>query len=227
MVRQVVRDLGARSVFTESAGRYLDARQLVDASRGELVERASRHPYLVPDLVETGLPDMVARGVLKDADALGIWTDPDYVAARDVRPTDVVGVVPSGRRVALLMFTEYLIYLRSTGFGEPQQLRDNVAYLATDSKQRLQHVHPVGARYTIGSGAAVVNAESAPGMDRVAAYIKASDIEWGPADVFILGDRLDIDLPLGFANRGGVAGVRHVHLDDLMRATQFKGIPSI
>lgn len=47
----------------------------------------------------------------------------------------------------------------------------------------------------------------------------------GPAGVLVLGDLLpDIDLPLG--RTGGIAGVRHVFLDDLRSASQLKGMPT-
>lgn len=47
-------------------------------------------------------------------------------------------------------------------------------------------------------------------------------------DTYVLGERLpDISVPLGFAGKGGIAGVRHVRLDDLAQASVYKGLPGV
>ncbi|WP_454164311.1 hypothetical protein [Gordonia iterans] len=217
------------TIETESSA-YAEAREHADSARARLVGLTARHPYLTRDLTDLGLSDAVARAILAEAYEVVEWTDSTYAAERprSEKRQQVAGIVPSDRKTALPMITEFGVYLRSTCFSERQQLRDAITHLGTDSRQRLQHVHPVLHRYTIGSGAAVTGSQNQPGMDQVAAYLKARGEAWdGPADVLILGNRLDIDIPLGYSNRSGIAGVRHVDLDELLAADQYKGVPAV
>lgn len=204
---------------------YSASLQQTARARTSIVDALTRHPYQEHDLMEHGLTRAQARTLRAEAERRGrLWEAPDYFAERPQRTysTGVVGVVPSNERTALPMIRDYGIYLRWTGF-KTQQLFDEIDHLATDSEQKLQHLYPIEYRYTLGSAAAA--GKRKPGMAQVRAYLNSRETPWeGPADVLILGEPIDFSLPLGYDGKGGIAGVSHVRLDDLLRAKKFKGI---
>lgn len=85
------------------------------------------------------------------------------------------------------------------------------------------------ARYTIGTQG-YTNAAMAPTHAKaLKAYLNDVGVTtWSDgADMIVLGPQISLDVPLNFAGRGGIPGVRHVSLADLRTHNQLKGVPSV
>lgn len=169
---------------------------------------------------EAGLPAFPASGYVE----VPVWQPP--------QAGEVVDLFPSDKEVALPMFVAgdddpsgVSLYLRSHSLAQP--LWRSATYAGTDEDRRVR-VRPILARAVIADGRyrphfadKTLNKRVKRTWNRWADFIE--DRWGGPADVLVLGDVLpDIDLPLGW--EGGIAGVRHVFLDDLRSASQLKGV---
>lgn len=169
---------------------------------------------------EAGLPDFPASGYVE----VPVWQPP--------QAGEVVDLFPSDKAVALPMFAAgdddpagVSLYLRSHSLSQP--LWRSATYAGTDEDRHVR-VRPILARAVIADGQyrphfadKALNRRVKRTWKRWADFIE--DRWGGPADVLVLGDVLpDIDLPLGW--EGGIAGVRHVFLDDLRSASQLKGV---
>lgn len=171
---------------------------------------------------EAGMPDFPVSGYVE----VPVWQPP--------QAGEVVDLFPSDQEVALPMYfagdddsSGVSLYLRSLSLKQP--LWRSATYAGTDEDRRVS-VRPILARAVIADGEyrpnfadKALNKAVKRTWKRWAEFIEDRWI--GPADVLVLGDLLpDIDLPLGWT--GGLAGVRHVFLDDLRSASQLKGVPT-
>lgn len=169
---------------------------------------------------EAGLPDFPAAGYVE----VPVWHPP--------RAGEVVDLFPSDKQIALPMFSagdddpaSISLYLRSLSLAQP--LWRSATYAGTDENRRVR-VRPILARAVIADGQyrphfadKSLNKRVKRTWQQWEDFIKE---EWiGPSDVLVLGDVLPgINLPLGW--KGGLAGMRHVFLDDLRSASQLKGV---
>lgn len=207
-----------------------DAKAARQAAKAEAIEIGRTHPLSRVDFESMGLTRTEGRKIDEDlAREPFVWeTDATYCVEREwagSAGTDIVAVVPSDTTAMTGM--EFGVYMRAPRLK--QRLNDAIAYVGTDRSQRLDMVRPVLARFTLG----YQGVENPCLPERYRAILKSYLDElrgtagWGGgADAIFLGDAIDLDVPLGFANRGGIPGVRHVRLDDLRSHGQLKGVPT-
>ncbi|KJR10555.1 hypothetical protein UG54_00760 [Gordonia sihwensis] len=195
-------------------------------AKDSMIELATAHPLSRNDLEAAGLTTAEARKIHNDVNAVPRrWEKNDNYCIERVdagsRKSGIVAVVPSS--ALALRGIELGLYLRAPRLKQP--INDNIEYIATDTHQRLNIIRPVLARFTLGrDGAKGLPAKYAQQLNN---YTNQVEVEWdGGADVIFLGPNIDLDIPLGFAGRGGVAGVRHVALEDLRSYGQLKGVPT-
>jgi hypothetical protein len=147
-----------------------------------------------------------------------------------------VAVVPSGdvARHTILWGertdTRISFYLRFRALNQP------VRFAATDlgtDVDGLVYAYKILARAIIAAGSVRPHFAD-PDVDAAAAEFwdsNASFLEdhWnGATDVLALdAEYSNVEVPLGYAGRGGIAGVRHVNLAELRDADTFKDVSSI
>lgn len=143
-------------------------------------------------------------------------------------PDEVVALIASNDRARRTL--EHRVYIRDRALEQPVRL--DAAWLGTDFHQVVPRVHRIIYRSRLrstdraGSWHGHVPNEVAGVLDD-----PATRLTWpGPCDVFLLGedlrDVIKVDVPLGYAGRGGIAGTRHHFVVDLIGATALKGLPA-
>lgn len=200
------------------------------AAKDEVIEMGQAHPLSRVDLESMGLSAAEARKVYEDLEKAPFsWeTDANYCLERDwaaSQRSGVVAVVPSESTAQVGM--ERGVYLRAPRLK--QRINDAIEYVGTDRSQRLNMVRPVVARFTLGYLGVDSPDLPSPYREALKGYLDevSGMAGWGGgADAIFLGEAIDLDIPLGFANRGGIPGVRHVRLDDLRSHGQLKGVPT-
>ena len=200
------------------------------AAKSEAIEIGRAHPLSREDFESMGLTRAEARKIDEDLamEPFAWETDPNYCVERQwagSQRTGIVAVVPSDATAMTGM--KFGVYMRAPRLK--QRLNDAITYVGTDRSQRLDMVRPVLARFTLGYQGDENSRLPEHYREILRSYLDEvrGTAGWGGgADVIFLGDAIDLDVPLGFANRGGVPGVRHVGLDDLRSHGQLKGVPT-
>ncbi|MGO3327659.1 hypothetical protein [Gordonia sp. (in: high G+C Gram-positive bacteria)] len=201
------------------------------AAKSELIKLGEAHPLSRADFEAAGLTPAEVRKIHDDLAAHQFaWeADENYCVPRPwagSQHTGVIAVVPSESTAKEGM--DRGVYLRAPRLK--QRINDAIEYLGTDSAQRLNIVRPVVARFTLGC-AGDQSSKLPKKYGRILdGYIKAvtATASWENGyDAIFLGEPIDLDIPLGFANRGGIPGVRHVAITDLQNHGQLKGVPTV
>ncbi|MBF6289898.1 hypothetical protein [Nocardia cyriacigeorgica] len=142
----------------------------------------------------------------------------------------IVALVALNNTVGLPMLDNHRICLRDHGYR--QQVWPNTAGLCTDRHRHIHAVSPIVARFTLPNAAAVprhpnrrhpINKRLAK-IRKLLAAPEMLEMWPGPCDLFVLGDPVPLDLPLGYDGTGGMRGVQHRRLGDLQTATVLKGL---
>lgn len=140
---------------------------------------------------------------------------------------DVVALVASRKERAMHYIDTVGVYLRDRSLRQP--VRHIAKFLGTDRNRTIETVRPIRARYLIASAADIPPAHPTdPTIDaELRRVLKRGDVQadWpNPCDVFVLGDPIRIDLPLGYM--GGLLGTRHHTFGQLRTAAKLVGLPS-
>ncbi|WP_312977301.1 hypothetical protein [Corynebacterium sp.] len=147
----------------------------------------------------------------------------------------IAAIVPSGdtARHSLLWGentgTRFSFYLRARSLAQP--IWFDATDMGTDVNGRVYAADILGRAIIENGGKrprfsdAVIDSAVGDFWNSNADYLTTKWPEH--ADFFVLDEPYsNVDVPLGFADRGGIAGVRHVNLAKLRDATAFKGLPS-
>lgn len=147
----------------------------------------------------------------------------------------IAAIVPSGdtARHSLLWGqntgSRFSFYLRARSLAQP--IWFDATDMGTDVDGRVYAADILG-RAIIESGGTRPRF-SDPAIDTAVGDFWTSNTDYlttkwpDHADFFVLDEPyINVDVPLGFAGRGGLPGVRHVNLAKLRDATTFKGLAS-
>ncbi|MEV6360538.1 hypothetical protein [Nocardia asteroides] len=196
----------------------------------EAVSRFGFHPRGVADAGGTVHQVRAARQITLDIDPLDahlVGGDPS--GALD--SGSVVALVASNARVGASLW-EHGVYLRAHSLGKP--VRQIATALGTDAERRIKHVRPILARFFLGSAAAVAHHPTSALVNQrlteLGPLLTSPEVvrTWAePCTLFVLGDPVLLDLPLGYAGRGGMPGTQHHLLGDLRAATALVGTPPV
>ncbi|MEU7631775.1 hypothetical protein AB0C34_17555 [Nocardia sp. NPDC049220] len=217
--------------LAECISEYKRARTLMQTVLVDSVSRLGFHPQ---DVEDAGGSDRQVRTARELPLTIGA-TDAYLVGGRPIgqlESTSVVALVASNTRVGAPLWHEHGIYLRDHALNKP--VRRIADALGTDRDHQISDVRPILARYFLGSAAAVPPHHPSPVVAHRLAVIcplltSPDMIElWpGPCDLFILGEAVPINLPLGYSRPTGLPGTQHHRLGDLQTATALKGTPTV
>ncbi len=143
--------------------------------------------------------------------------------------TGIVALVPSGD-LARYCLDVHGAYLRACSLAQP--VYRDATHVGTDHARVVDEVRPITARLLMPGLHQRAPHTGDPAVDaRLAALYADSALTsaWSEdTDLVLLGSPLPgVHVPLGYNGKGGIAGVRHVDLTDLLAAPQLKGLPSI
>lgn len=183
------------------------------------------------DLRDLGYSDRRARALTEAFPLSPLAPDEHRLIPSVANAGDLVTLVPSG--AVARHYWPLGLYLRDINLRG--QVRLTTTYLGTDEDGRIAHVHPITARWLIGSAAALPHIGT-PSALAAAAHPDTMQLWPKTAWVYQLGPAIPVGLDLGFARNGtggvgAIAGVRHHPLATLTALAanggKLKGLRSV